>query len=396
MDLDRRTMELLRPAAERLRKVLQRMDDEDVPAPLRRLAESSDRRLPPPILKRALAELDTSEWLREEVLADSELDPDSPADLFIRRPEGWEERLEDMAAAAAARAEERDRGALERELAAARKRITELQAATKAEAEQLARVEQKTEQRFAARLAAAERARRDAEQRAREAERQATRLAAELDRMRDEVSDLQTRIEGLRQLLEKERRSGGGPPVLETRGWFPTEPEALAVELDRITAALRRPPGLGEEPSVVAAEALRIPKDLRPDRIEAIHWLLHRRVRWLIDGYNLAHLLSPEGGAGVRRRVVESAGRLVTLSPPGTLAVVIFDSSVDQAEIPTSRRVRVLFEGSADEWIIDAARPGDVVVTSDRRVREAAEAKGAQGVWSEALVAWIDAGYTLA
>src|SRR5690606_26885151 len=147
MDLDRRTMELVRPAAERLRKVLQRMDDEDVPAPLRRLAESSDRRLPPPILKRALAELDTSEWLREEVLADSELDPDSPADLFIRRPEGWEERLEDMAAAAAARAEERDRGALERELAAARKRITELQAATKAEAEQLARVEQKTEQR---------------------------------------------------------------------------------------------------------------------------------------------------------------------------------------------------------------------------------------------------------
>ena len=65
MDLDRRTMELLRPAAERLRKVLQRMDDEDVPAPLRRLAESSDRRLPPPILKRALAELDTSEWLRD-------------------------------------------------------------------------------------------------------------------------------------------------------------------------------------------------------------------------------------------------------------------------------------------------------------------------------------------
>ena len=70
-----------------------------------------------------------------------------------------------------------------------------------------------------------------------------------------------------RQLLEKERRSGGGPPVVETRGWFPTEPEALAVELDRIAAALRRPPGLGEEPPA-SADELRLPGDLRPDRVE--------------------------------------------------------------------------------------------------------------------------------
>lgn len=395
MDLDRRTMDFLRPAAEELRRALRRMDEDEVPAPLRRLAESSARRLPPPILKRALQELDSSEWLRQEVLAEVDLDPDTPADLFIRRPEGWEERLEGMAAEAAARAEERDRGTLERELAAARERIRELEAATREEARQLAEIEQKAEKRFTARLAAAERSRREAEQRAREAERRATRLADDLDRARDEASDLQTRIEGLRQLLEKERRSGGGPPVVETRGWFPTEPEALAVELDRIAAALRRPPGLGEEPPA-SADELRLPGDLRPDRVEAIHWLLHQRARWLIDGYNLAHLLSPGAGPDARRRVVESASRVVTLSPPGTMAVVVFDSSVDRTEIPSSRRVRVLFESSADEWIIDSARPGDVVVTSDRRVREAAEERGAQGVWSEALAGWIDAGYTLA
>ena len=208
MDLDRRTMDLLRPAAEELRRALRRMDEDEVPAPLRRLAESSARRLPPPILKRALQELDSSEWLRQEVLAEVDLDPDTPADLFIRRPEGWEERLEGMAAEAAARAEERDRGTLERELAAARERIRELEAATREEARQLAEIEQKAEKRFTARLAAAERSRREAEQRAREAERRATRLADDLDRARDEASDLQTRIEGLRQLLEKERRSG--------------------------------------------------------------------------------------------------------------------------------------------------------------------------------------------
>lgn len=395
MDLDRRTMELLRPAADELRRVLRRMDDEDVPASLRRLADSSERRLPPPILKRALQELDASEWLRQEVLSAAELEPDSPAELFVRRPEGWEERLERAAADASAVAEARDRGALERELATARRRITELETAVRREADEASRAERRAEERFSGRLAAAERARREAEQRAREADRQASRLAAELDRMRDEVSDLRARIEGLRQLLEKERRSGGPPPVAEPRGWVPTEPEALATELDRIAAALRRPPGVGDERGAGDGASLRLPGDLRPDRVEAIHWLLHRRARWLIDGYNLAHLLNPDVGPDARRRVVEAAGRLVTLAPPGTVAVVVFDSSVDRVEIPASRRVRVLFEASADDWIIEAAHPGDVVVTSDRRVREAAEERGAQGLWSEALVAWIDAGYTL-
>src|SRR5690606_41943831 len=100
MDLDRRTMDLLRPAAEELRRALRRMDEDEVPAPLRRLAERSARRRPPPILKRALQELDSSEWLRQEVLAEVDLEPATPADLFIRRPEGWEERLEGMAAEA--------------------------------------------------------------------------------------------------------------------------------------------------------------------------------------------------------------------------------------------------------------------------------------------------------
>jgi hypothetical protein len=47
---------------------------------------------------------------------------------------------------------------------------------------------------------------------------------------------------------------------------------------------------------------------------------------------------------------------------------------------------------SADEEIISLAGqvPGLVVITSDRRVREEAEARGAIGLWSEALVDWLE------
>ena len=69
VELDRVTMDLLRPAADGLRRALQRMEDDDVPASLRPLADSSARRLPPPLLRRALVDLDGSEWLREEVMA---------------------------------------------------------------------------------------------------------------------------------------------------------------------------------------------------------------------------------------------------------------------------------------------------------------------------------------
>ena len=74
------------------------------------------------------------------------------------------------------------------------------------------------------------------------------------------------------------------------------------------------------------------------------------------------------------------------------MAVVVFDSSVEEFSAPADRRVRLVFAPSADEWIIETAGPATVVVTSDRRVREAAQQSGAIGLWSEALTAWITAG----
>lgn len=395
MDLDRTTIELLRPAADRLRRVLQRMDEEDVPAPLRRLADSSARRLPPPLLKRALIELDGSEWLRAEVAADGEMEAGSPEHLFVGRPDEWEEKLALLAGAVADREETKARSSLEGRLSDALNRIAELEEAVRSGEEDVAVAERRVRDRLRAQIETAERGRAEAERQARDEARQAARLASRVERAQAELAAAEARVETLRQLLEKERRSASAAqPEAGGRGWFPSDPVEMAQELDRIVTAVRRPPASG--PAVIRSdETVRIPAGMRPDRLEVIQWLMRHPLRWLIDGYNVAFQVSDEPDSDIRRRLVAAAGRLAGLAAPGSMVVVAFDSSVDTSSLPSNRRVRVVYAHSADEWIIEHAAPQTVVVSSDRRVRDEAEQAGAIGVWSEALAAWIAAGRTL-
>lgn len=385
-------MDLLRPAADGLRRALQRMEETDVPAVLRPLCDSSARRLPPPLLKRALAELDGSEWLRDEVMAESELEDGSPSQLFVVRPEGWEDRLEDLVERARERHLETERTALERRLQEALARVERLEQELKSGTDRVASAERRVRDRLRGEVEAAERARREAEARARDEARQAARTASRNERLVAELEAAEARIESLRQLLEKERRvptldDHAAPP----RGWFPGEPVAMAEELDRILTAVRRPAAAEPEPSPVSAET-RLPEGTRPDRPEAVRWLARRPFTWLIDGYNVAFQVHDDPDAGTRTRLVAEAGRLAGLAAPGSMVVIVFDSSVDSASLPADRRARVVYAPSADEWIIEHAAEGTVVVSSDRRVREAAEAAGAVGIWSEAWAGWIAAG----
>ena len=75
--------------------------------------------------------------------------------------------------------------------------------------------------------------------------------------------------------------------------------------------------------------------------------------------------------------------------------VAVFDSRLGPAgEVPAPGPVEVRFtaeEGGADEEIAvlaGALGGARVVVSSDRAVREAAEAAGAMTLWSEALRDW--------
>ncbi|MFP3914906.1 MAG: NYN domain-containing protein [Actinomycetota bacterium] len=395
MDLDRVTMDLLRPAADALRRALQRMDDEDVPASLRTLADSSARRLPPPILKRALTELDRSEWLRAETIQAEEMEDTSPSGLFVLRPAGWEEQLERMAEGVSDQQEERVRSQLEKRLADAGVRIEQLEERLQSGADDVAAAEQRVRSRLREQIESAERARRAAERRAREEAQAAARLASRAERLQAELDAAEQRLETLRQLLEKERRAGS-PPGEEgyERGWFPDEPREMAEELDRIFTAVRRGPRPSQGPDP-GPPPVKVPEGVRPDRMEVIHWLMRHPLRWLIDGYNVAFQVAGSPDSSTRARLASAAGRLASMAASGSMVVVVFDSSVDTSTLPTDRRVRVVYVHSADEWIVEHAGPNTVVVSSDRAVREDSEEAGAIGVWSEALGAWISAGSPL-
>lgn len=393
MELDRETLEALRPAAERLRRVLQRIESDDVPPALRPLADTSARRLPPPLLKRALIELDASEWLRAEILAEADLEQGTPEELFVARPDDWESQLAWLVAEAEDQRRQDVRSHAERELADALSRITQLEEELKAGDREVATAERRARDRLRSEVEAAERGRRRAEAQARQAAQEAARLASRVERHEAELQSARERIETLRSLLEKERRAASPEPARPSRSWFPEEPLAMADELDRIIAAVRLEMAtVAPDEEAPDGEPVRLPPGVRPDRGEAVTWLMRHPLRWMIDGYNVAFHVAHEPDAATRSRVVSAAGRLAALAAPGSMVVVVFDSSVDSSSLPADRRVRVVYAPSADDWIIEHAGSGTAVVSSDRSVRESAQEAGAHGLWAEAFAGWMSGG----
>ncbi|MGH8912549.1 MAG: hypothetical protein ACRDVD_08555 [Acidimicrobiia bacterium] len=394
MDTKRARMELLRPAVDHLRRALQRMDDKDVPAGLRSLADSSARKVTPPLLARAIAELDASQWLRDETAAEGDLEEGTSSALFVNRPPGWEERFAALVDEASSRTADRKASQAEKLIAGVEERSARLEAELRAVTERATTAEQRGEARLQTKLEAAQKARRSASQTEREERRRRQVAEATAERLAGELAAAEARVDSLRQLLERGRRTAADTAqAAASRGWFPTEPTEMAVELDRLVKAVRRPilPEI-EGPSSLASVS-RLPDGIRPDRAEAVRWLIKQSLTWFVDGYNLAFKLDEEPNSLTRDRVLDALGRIVKLSTPATMAVAVFDSSVDTSEGTADRRVGVIYAPSADEWILDQARPGSVVVTSDRRVREGAEEAGAIGLWSEALAAWIRSGH---
>lgn len=391
MQLDRTRLELLGPAVDALRRALGRIDLDDVPAALRTVAASSARRLPPPLLRRAVDELEASGWLRAETLAGWDA-PDDAGELFLARPPGWSRRLDALVAEAGDRRRARDASRTEQRLAEALAQIAVLESRLEDVSGEVGAAEDRARSQLASRVESAERARRRAEDQARlyarrfaEADARAQQLAVELD-----VSD--RRLASVRQMLERERRAVATPPGEEgaRRGWFPSDPLAMAAELDRIVRGTRRRRVEASRSSPGAPDKRRrLPEGIRPDRLEAVRWLMARPFTWLVDGYNLAFALDDRPDAATRSRLVAATGQLVSLASPGTMGVVVFDSSLDTSSMVADRRVRVVFAPSADEWILGQAGDGTVAVSSDRRVREGAEDAGAIGVWAQALAEWI-------
>ncbi|HSG77970.1 MAG TPA: NYN domain-containing protein, partial [Acidimicrobiia bacterium] len=222
-----------------------------------------------------------------------------------------------------------------------------------------------------------------------EARREADRTATEVDR-----------LIGVERELRRERSTLEAALIEATTGpgWLGADPAVLAGHLDELARMARVAQVGAAEPVEPGRSPLRLPQGARPDRHEAIDWLVEQRtpLTLVVDGYNAGfHLTGSREPAAARRRLGLEIGRLSPIAAGPMRIVIVYDSSVGAAPpVPGAAGPEVRFTDPgtpADEEIarLAATLSGPVIVlSSDRWVREATEAAGALALWSEALVDW--------
>lgn len=393
-------VELLGPAIEAARRALRDIDEDDIPASLKRVAASSARRLPPPLARSLVRRLDELEWLREKAIEAwpdvDESSPDEAASLaFLRRGPGWQQVVE--AGVAVARSED-----LRREVEQLRREAEELRGRLAIETERTRHAKAEAD---AAQALAADRSRRlrDAVRSARSEERRrGAEVRSSRERLAGRVADLETQLAeadlrldiAKRDLLRTRRASEAPAPTTSTADvWTARDPVDFARLLDDVARAAT--------PAVVEAETAadrsttwELPAGVRPDSAEAVRWLLDREEPYtvLIDGYNVAR---QPAEPLARDQVNLMAARWKRLAAAPVRMVVVYDSRIEReartGSGPGGVEVRFTAQGqSADAEIVDlaGATAGPVVVvTSDRQVRE--DAAATLSLWSEALLDWM-------
>lgn len=387
------------------RAALRELDPDDIPTSLRRVAAASGRRLPPPLRRSLLRELDESEWLRNEAREKAgDLDPPSAA--FLERPDGWWMVVADALASRRAQREFGQAAQDERRLDQVKDRLEDTKAKLRAARQERIAAEaevkalrksigrEKTEARNAIDPSRDAIARRVEELEAALGQREADHRNAE-----GLVADLTVRLRRMRKArAAAERLVAAGP------SGRPTDPVAAARDLDLAAAAVPRravpAPKAERETSGRRRDAFRLPHGVGPDSAAAVRWLASRTEPFIVvvDGYNLLFHLDPgEFTTGTARRALaDLMARFARASEAVLRVVVVFDSALtgERQSRPVDERVEMRFapsDRSADEEIVALAGEiaGDVVVvSSDREVIDGADAAGALPLWSEAFVAW--------
>ena len=399
--------ELLAEALEAARRALRRLEEKDVPPRLRDIAGRSGR-LPAPLAKRLLKELEASDWLRAEAMVEiapkeAESEPgsdqvggESPSILFLARPDGWADRIEALSLGHREDVERSEVKRLETELRKAVAKAGRLEQKV-ALAE---RREQELADGFAGRVTAAAAASRRSQARLKSVREELTNQIAakeqEVARLVAENSDLRQRLGRARS--ETPKSSTGTKRRTVEAAWSFDKPSALARHLDDINRSLVIAPAKPEKATQTAqpGRLSGLPAGISPDRAEAIVWLLKLpgMVHIAIDGWNAAHFLKSPPVPATRTKIIEAARRLIRDSSGKRRVTAVFDSS-QLGESFSTDDVAVRFVTSADEELVKIAQrdaTGLVVITSDRKVREAVERAGAVGLWSEALIEWLKTG----
>jgi hypothetical protein len=383
---------LLAPAIEAARRSLRRLDEEHVPPKLRNLASRSGK-LPIPLARRLLAELNSSDWLRAEAAEELDPDVDRASFLFLLRPKGWQEELSEISAHGTNSVQVANTRKLESDLRRALEKMTRLEASVARSREREAKAASSAKEKVEAEVVKRERALTAQQVTLDQLRKEKAELESRAAALAEEKADLIGRLEILRSV--QRRKTEPSPAREPVFGWAPREPVELARHLDDVIAAARVPvKAVGPGEGFSARSHLNLPPAIRPDHAESIQWLLDipEDAMVAIDGWNAAHQLKSPPGSGERDRVVEAARRIAIASIGRRAVLVIFDSS-QGVESFTTKEFEVRYVPSADEELITlaAGRPaGLIVITSDRRVREAVESAGAIGLWSEALIDWLN------
>ncbi len=381
---------LLDPAYAAAHRALVRLESDEVPAHLRLIRAASKKKSLPPPFRAGLARALDEEWLR--TLAAAELkEGDSPSDrvsrLFLTRPEGWDEEIDQIVASDTERSRRHESESLKVENLRIGRLLEDLSERLRTSEERLRTVER--ESAGDERLDTLRR-RVETEIRARaEAERTVTERDAEIERLRSEVAEADERIAVLRGRANRPARPEAGQRTNQSFGrGSPLETARL---LDELVETMR-PPIAGElEHSEKTLLAL--PAGVRPDSVAAVDWIktIERPVLLLIDGHNVAHDFAPDPGRTERDRIVTATAGLRRLADGPLSAVVFFDSS-HANESYRNFGVTVRFVGDADDAIVEAVEGAEIdciAISTDRQVRARAQQHGALTLWGTAFSDWI-------
>ncbi|NNC93884.1 MAG: hypothetical protein HKN80_15480 [Acidimicrobiia bacterium] len=399
---------MLVPAIAAGRAALRRLDDDDVPAKLRKVAAYQGGRLPGPLAKRLLTALDDDDWLRGKAIdelgdVDAEAaGPDGASALFLARPDGWEFELGRRVESSVQKRSESKESELDGRLAAAKEReaeakrrwqeakrqIKDLEKLRRREVEevraqlrQLRETDRVEDESHARRIAELEAARQQAEAAHREEMAAAEVMKTRLRKAEEQRADVEKRIQ-----------AGG-------TAWGSGDPIALARHLDALVRTVEADPALLEFTKPTSERTWKLPPGARPDGRNSVDWLERqpRPFTLIVDGYNVAFRLSGGPDATARDRLNEELSRFKLRAKTPVSVVIVYDSAINpevQREPgPGGVWLRFTRQGlTADDEIrrlaADSADPV-VVVSSDREVREGSEQFGAIAIWSEALIAWI-------
>jgi hypothetical protein len=398
--VDKHSLEILQPVVESAREELADMEQDDIPAGLRKVARSSARKLPPPLARSVIKELVRSGSFRSAVgeRYGAQEDVDEELVAFLDEPDSA------MAAITERGTEVTDRST-QSEIEDAHRRIGVLEG-------QLAEAKRRTaalRNQHAKELDAVRSAVSIGQTRA---EARMEKMAVTIVESQDEVltlteevrrlsADLASAEDRAASAVQKSRRRGatlGQQGQGQRTDPAPSDPLELARWLDNVERNIRPFRAMGVVAHRRAAAApLQIQPGLAPDSPSSLVSLIEQQPRrFLLDGYNIGGEIHADrfSTRSARDDVIRHAGKLARSTEAEVR--VVFDGPDDEERsgFRSSAGVVVSFSrGDKADDVIAALVASDpdrtVVITNDRELRDRCTVEGCIPIWSSAFLEWL-------